>query len=227
MPIARPRGSVCTMGLGPLRHPWVRIAAQLVVLELIVILSTLTAARFHPNSRPVDAIAIGLAVIAAGTIVVSWRWPAAAVGIALLSVLTYHGIGYAPGPIDLALMVALFNAATPQHLWRSIGLGAAIVLGYVAVGLLTPGGISPQGLLLGPLAVLASLGLGFAVDGQRGRGSHHDVDHRYRAPASRGDRPGGLPHHPGIVDQRRAPRRASDGRGDPRLRALADRDRRQ
>ena len=139
------------MGLGPLRHPWVRIAAQLVVLELIVILSTLTAARFHPNSRPVDAIAIGLAVIAAGTIGVSWRWP----------------IGYAPGPIDLALMVALFNAATPQHLWRSIGLGAAIVLGYVAVGLLTPGGISPQGLLLGPLAVLASLGLGFAVVGQR------------------------------------------------------------
>ena len=155
------------MGLGPLRHAWVRIAAQLVVLELIVILSTLTAARFHPNSRPVDAIAIGLAVIAAGTIGVSWRWPAAAVGIALLSVLTYHGIGYAPGPIDLALMVALFNAATPQHLWRSIGLGAAIVLGYVAVGLLTPGGISPQGLLLGPLAVLASLGLGFAVVGQR------------------------------------------------------------
>ena len=155
------------MGLGPLRHPWVRIAAQLVVLELIVIFSTLTAARFHPNSRPVDAIAIGLAVIAAGAIGASGRWPAAAVGIALLSVLTYHWIGYAPGPIDLALMVALFNAATPQHLWRSIGLGAAIVLGYVAVGLLTPGGISPQGLLLGPLAVLASLGLGFAVVGQR------------------------------------------------------------
>jgi signal transduction histidine kinase len=155
------------MGLGPLRHPWVRIAAQLVVLELIVVLSTLTAARFHPNSRPVDGIAIGLAVIAAGTIGVSWRWPATAVGIALLSVLTYHWIGYAPGPIDLALMVVLFSAATPQHLWRSIGLGAAIVLGYVAVGLLTPGGISPQALLLGPLAVMASLGLGFAVVGQR------------------------------------------------------------
>src|SRR5437868_4505160 len=167
MPTTRCRGSVCSMALGPLRHPWVRIAAQIVVLELIVILSTLTAARFHPNSRPVDAIAIGLAVIAAGAIGVSGRWPGAAVGIALLSVLTYHWIGYAPGPIDLALMVALFSAATPQHLWRSIGLGAAIVLGYVAVGLLTPGGISPQGLLLGPLAVLASLGLGFAVVGQR------------------------------------------------------------
>src|SRR2546430_15396563 len=132
MPIARPRGSVCTMGLGPLRHPWVRIAAQLVVLELIVILSTLTAARFHPNSRPVDAIAIGLAVIAAGTIGVSWRWPAAAVGIALLSVLTYHGIGYAPGPIDLAPIVALFHAATPQHPSPAIGPRPAILFGYGA-----------------------------------------------------------------------------------------------
>src|SRR5438309_7670397 len=167
MPTTRFRGSVCTMALGPLRHRWVRIAAQLVILELIVILSTLTAARFHPNSRPVDAIAIGLAVIAAGTIGVSWRWPAAAVGIALLSVLTYHWIGYAPGPIDLALMVVLFSAATPLRPWRSFALGAAIVLGYVAVGLLTPAGISPLGLLLGPLAVLASLGLGFAVVGQR------------------------------------------------------------
>src|SRR5205823_7837932 len=92
MPTTRCRGSVCTMALGPLRHPWVRIAAQIVVLELIVILSTLTAARFHPNSRPVDAIAIGLAVIAAGAIGVSGRWPGAAVGIALLSVLTYHWI---------------------------------------------------------------------------------------------------------------------------------------
>ena len=155
------------MGIVPLRHRWVRIAAQLVILELIVILSTLTAARFHPNSRPVDAIAIGLASIAAGTIGVSWRWPAAAVGIALLAVLTYHWLGYAPGPIDLALMVVLFSAATPLRPWRSFALGAAIVLGYVAVGLLTPGGISPQGLLLGPLAVLASLGLGFAVVGQR------------------------------------------------------------
>jgi signal transduction histidine kinase len=155
------------MGLTPLRQRWVRIAAQLVILELIVILSTLTAARFHPNSRPVDGIAIGLAVIAAGTIGVSWRWPAQAVGIALLSVLTYHWFGYAPGPIDLALMVTLFSAATPLRPWRSFVLGAAVVLGYVAVGLLTPGGISPQGLLLGTLAVLASLGLGFAVVGQR------------------------------------------------------------
>ena len=41
------------------------------------------------------------------------------------------------------------------------------MLGYLTVGAVTPGGISPDGLLLGTLAVLASLGLGFAVVGQR------------------------------------------------------------
>jgi signal transduction histidine kinase len=155
------------MGVTQVRNRWVRISAQVAILEVVVVLGTLFAARFHPNSRPLDAIAFGLGVIAAGAIGVSWRWPAAAVGIALASVLAYHWRGYAPAAIDLALMVVLFKAATPQRPWRSIALGAAVVLGYVAVGLLTPGGISPEGLLLGTLAVLASLGLGFAVVGQR------------------------------------------------------------
>jgi signal transduction histidine kinase len=64
-------------------------------------------------------------------------------------------------------MVALFKAAAPQRPWRSIALGAAVVLGYAGVGAVTPGGVSPDGLLLGTLAVLASLGLGFAVVGRR------------------------------------------------------------
>jgi signal transduction histidine kinase len=145
----------------------VRIGAQVLILEVVVILGTLFAARFHPNSRPLDAIALGLGVLAAGAVGLSWRWPVGAVGIALASVLAYHWRGYAPAAIDLALMVVLFKAATPQRLWRSIALGAAVELGYLTVGALTPSGISPDGLLLGTLAVLASLGLGFAVVGQR------------------------------------------------------------
>jgi signal transduction histidine kinase len=155
------------MGFVPLRNRWVRIGAQVAILEVVVVLGTLFAARFHPNSRPLDGIAFGLGVLAAGTIGLTWRWPAGAVGIALASVLAYHWRGYAPAAIDLALMVVLFKAATPQRPWRSIALGGAVVLGYTTVGALTPGGISPEGLLLGTLAVLASLGLGFAVVGQR------------------------------------------------------------
>src|ERR1700737_2952993 len=119
-----------------LRRRWVRISAQVLILELVVILGTLFAARFHPHSRPVDTIALGLGVLAAGSIGLSWRWPAVAVGIALASVLASHWLGYAPAAIDLALMVALFMAATPQRPWRSIALGATVVLGYLAVGAL-------------------------------------------------------------------------------------------
>jgi signal transduction histidine kinase len=146
---------------------WVGIGAQVLVLEAIVLLGTGFAARFHPHSRPLDAVALALALLAAGIIGLSERWPAAAVGITLACVLVYHWLGYAPAAIDLALMVVLFKATTPQSLWRSIALGAAVVLGYAAVGAVTPSGISPEGLLLGTLAVLASLGLGFAVVGQR------------------------------------------------------------
>src|SRR5256714_4695428 len=150
-----------------LRRPWARLGIQVLALEVVVLLGTVFAARFHPNSHPLDAVGLGLAALAAGAIGLSGRWPAASVGLALSSVLIYHWLGYAPAAIDLALMVALFKAATPQHPWRSIALGAAIVLGYAAVGALTSGGLSPEGLLLGTLAVLASLGLGFAVVGQR------------------------------------------------------------
>src|SRR5256885_7820972 len=167
MPTTRFPGSVCSMGLDPLRHRWVRIGAQVAVLEAIVLLGTVFAARFPPSSRPLDAIAFGLGVLAAGVIGVSWRWPAAAVGISLAAVLTYHWLGYAPAAIDLALMVGLFKAATPQRPWRSIALGGVVILGYAAVGALTSEGVSPEGLLLGTIAVIASLGLGFAVVGQR------------------------------------------------------------
>ena len=147
--------------------PWVRIGAQVAVLEIGVLVGTSFAARFHPTSPPLDAIALGLLLVAGGTIGISRRWPVAAVGLALAAVLLYHVRGYAPAAIDLALMVALYKSATPQRLWRSIGLGGIAVLGYAVVGLLSASGLSLEALWLGTLAVLASVGLGLAVSGQR------------------------------------------------------------
>lgn len=139
----------------------------MVALEAVVLIATQFAARFHPHSHLLDPVGFGLLVLAAGTIGVSWRWPVGAVGLALASVLAYHQLDYPPGPIDLALMIALFKAASPQHLWRTVGLGAIAVLGYLVIGLLSPSGLSVEALLLGLLAVTTSLGLGVAVAGQR------------------------------------------------------------
>jgi signal transduction histidine kinase len=146
---------------------WLKIGAQVAVLEAVVLLGTLFTAHFHPNSRPIDAVAIGLGIIAAGAIGVAWRWPSAAVGLALAAVMLYHGLGYAPAAIDLALMVMLFKAASPSHLLRALVAGALTVAGYLVVGLLTPAGFSIDAVVLGTVAVVASLGLGFAVSGQR------------------------------------------------------------
>jgi signal transduction histidine kinase len=146
---------------------WFKIGAQVAVLEPVVLLGTLFTARFHPNSRPIDALAIGLGIIAAGAIGIAWRRPSAAVGLALAAVMLYHGLGYAPAAIDLALMVMLFKAASPSHLLRALVLGALTVAGYLVVGLLTPAGFSLDAVVLGTVAVVAALGLGFAVSGQR------------------------------------------------------------
>src|SRR5438445_207695 len=50
--------------------------------------------------------------------------------------------------------------------WRA-SAGALTVIGYSAVGLLSPGGLSLDGALLGTAAVSAALGLGYAVASQR------------------------------------------------------------
>ena len=57
--------------------PWVRIGAQVAVLEIVVLVGTSFAARFHPTSPPLDAIALGLLLVAGGTIGISRRWPVA------------------------------------------------------------------------------------------------------------------------------------------------------
>ncbi len=146
---------------------WVSTGAQVVGLEVFTLVGAAFAARFHPHSRPLDFLAYALMVLAAGTVGLSRRWPLGAVGLALGAVLVYQGLAYPPGPIHLALLIALFKAAAPQRPWRSLALGAVTVVGYVAVDALAPGGVSLDAVLLGTLAVVASLGLGHAVAGQR------------------------------------------------------------
>jgi len=109
----------------------------------------------------------GLILVAAGSIALSPRWPVAAVGVALGATLISHGLGFESSPIDLALMVALFKAATPQHPWRTVALGVVTVLGYVVWQLIGFGQVSLNALVLGTLTVSAFLGVGYAVASQR------------------------------------------------------------
>ena len=140
---------------------------MIAALAIVLLLGTTFSSYWHPHNRPLDVLAYGLLVFAPGGLALSRRWPSAAVGLALAAVLTYQALNYPPGPIHLALLVALYRAATPQHPLRTLGLGALTVIGYSAVGLLSPGGLSLDGALLGTAAVSAALGLGYAVASQR------------------------------------------------------------
>src|SRR2546425_13136600 len=113
MSIARSRGSVCSMGRDPLNNRWVRVGAQVVALEVVVVLGTLFAARFHPTSRPLDAIAFGLGVLAAGAIGVSWRWPAGGGGVRRGAGPALPLRGHAPGGVGPGPLGGLFQGAPP------------------------------------------------------------------------------------------------------------------
>src|SRR6266700_30950 len=115
-----------------IRGRWLSTGVQVVVLAVVLLAIASFSFRFHPHSGPLNLLGYGLILVAAGSIALSPRWPVAAVGVALGATLISHGLGFESSPIDLALMVALFKAATPQHPWRTVALGVGTVLGYVA-----------------------------------------------------------------------------------------------
>ncbi len=150
-----------------MRGGWLSTAIQVVVLAAVLLAIASFSFRFHPHSGPLNLLGYSLILVAAGSIALSPRWPVAAVGVALGATLISHGLGFESSPIDLALMVALFKAATPQHPWRTVALGVGTVLGYVAWQLIGFGQVSLNALVLGTLTVSAFLGVGYAVASQR------------------------------------------------------------
>src|SRR5438132_11345964 len=110
-PTATRACSVCRMAKllsGAARSGCIKLATQVVALEVIVLVGTQFASRFHPHSRPLDWVGLALLLLAGGTIGRSKRRPIGAAGVALAPVPAYHQLGFSPGSIDLALMVALF-----------------------------------------------------------------------------------------------------------------------
>lgn len=150
-----------------IRSRWLSSTVQAVVLAGLLLVIASFSFRFHPHSLPLNLLGYGLIVVAAGSIALFPRWPVAAVGVALAATLTSHAIGFESSPIDLALMVALFKAATPQHPWRTVVLGVGTVLGYVIWQLIAFGQVSLNVFVLGSLTVAAFLGVGYAVASQR------------------------------------------------------------
>ncbi|HEY7283680.1 MAG TPA: sensor histidine kinase [Actinomycetota bacterium] len=100
-------------------------------LGLAVFLSVATGFALHgqPSDRPFDAWAVVLVVVAAGALAARRLAPVAVLFTVLGATLAYRGLGYANGPIWIALLVAYVGAVIRGH--RVAAVIVAIV-GFVA-----------------------------------------------------------------------------------------------
>jgi signal transduction histidine kinase len=93
------------------------VADEVLAAVLAVALPAVTyfAAQHQPGHRPFDAGAAAL--VSASAVVLAWRqrYPVAVLALASAITFSYFVIGYADGPIWLALLVAYYTAATRGH----------------------------------------------------------------------------------------------------------------
>jgi signal transduction histidine kinase len=97
------RGSLIADGL---------LAAGLAVLLTV---GTYFASQGQPARRPFDAGAAALVILTAGALATRRRRPAAVLTVVFGATLVYFALGYANGPIWVALIVAYFTAIVRGH----------------------------------------------------------------------------------------------------------------
>jgi signal transduction histidine kinase len=96
--------------------------ALAVGLAAFLTVGTFFASQGQPDRRRFDAGAVVLLLVAAGALAWRRRHPVAVLGVVFGAVLIYLVLGYAAGPIWLALIIAYFTAAVAGH-----RLAAAVV----------------------------------------------------------------------------------------------------
>jgi signal transduction histidine kinase len=84
-------------------------------LAAFLTLGTYFASQHQPGRRSFDAGAVALIVVAAGALAARRRQPVAVMAVVFGATLVYFLLGYANGPIWLALIVTYFNASLLGH----------------------------------------------------------------------------------------------------------------
>jgi signal transduction histidine kinase len=84
-------------------------------LAVFLVFGTYFASQGQPGRRPFDAGAVALLVVAAVALTWRRRQPVAVLGVVFGATLIYLVLGYAAGPIWLALIVAYFTTVVAGH----------------------------------------------------------------------------------------------------------------
>jgi signal transduction histidine kinase len=93
-------------------------------LAVFLTVGTYGASQGQPGRRPFDAGAVALVIVAAAALAWRRRRPVAVLGVVFGATLIYFVLGYANGPIWLALIIAYFTAVLAGH--RLVAAVAAV-----------------------------------------------------------------------------------------------------
>jgi signal transduction histidine kinase len=93
-------------------------------LAVFLTVGTYGASQGQPGRRPFDAGAVALVIVAAAALAWRRRYPVAVLGVVFGATLIYFVLGYANGPIWLALIIAYFTAVLAGH--RLVAAVAAV-----------------------------------------------------------------------------------------------------
>jgi signal transduction histidine kinase len=99
----------------------------------IILIGGSSAATHELGKRALDPLAYVLLLLAGAAVVGSRRWPIAAFGSALATVLVYAGLNYpTDGPIFLVVPVTLYSTVSADAPWRTIVFVGLATLALVA-----------------------------------------------------------------------------------------------
>jgi signal transduction histidine kinase len=146
-------------------------SALAAALAVVLSVGTYFSAWHQHGHRSVDAGAIALVVASAGALALRRRYPVAVLALVFGTTLIYFVLGYASGPIWLALIVAYYTATACGHRLVAVIAGVAGLAIFPWLDYLLRDGSPPSLAGLAALAawLLVVLGAGEAVRIRRER----------------------------------------------------------
>jgi signal transduction histidine kinase len=155
----------------PARRAGLADGALAAALAVVLPVATYFAAQHQAGRRPFDAGAVALLIASAGALALRRRYPVAVLAVIFGTTLVYFMLGYAAGPIWLALIIAYYTAITTGH---RLAAGIVAVAGFGIfpwLDYLLRNGSAPSVAGLSALAawLLVLLGAGEAVRIRRER----------------------------------------------------------
>src|SRR5215831_19103162 len=156
----------------PARRPsLVADGALAAALAAVLSVGTYFAAWHQHGHRPVDAGAIALVIASAGALALRRRYPVAVLAVVFGTTLAYFVLGYASGPIWLALIIAYYTATACGHRLAAVIVAVAGLATFPWLDYLLRDGSPPSLAGLAALAawLLVVLGAGEAMRIRRER----------------------------------------------------------